>query len=89
MTSTIVYLLGFSNLMLALVTFVLLARPDKMLGVLARIQGVSEAWRMGTLLQKEQLKLLQIGHNLRTPALLLLFGWSFFCGATIRFLYTW
>lgn len=87
MTNALVYILGFSNLMLAMLTFVLLARPDKMLGILSFLSGEAEAWRLGMLLQQDQQRLLILGDKLRWPALLLLFGWSFFCGAVIRFLY--
>ena len=88
MNVAIVYVVGFSNLMLAMLTFVLLARPDKMMGLLARLSGDGEAWRLGTLMHQEQQKLLLLGHQLQWPALFLLFGWSFFCGALIRFLHT-
>ena len=83
----LVYLLGLSNLVLALMTFVLLARPDKMLGILAHLTGLSEEWRLGRLLRTDQQRLLLLSERLRLPALLLLFGWSFFCGAVMRFLY--
>jgi len=88
MVNAIVYILGLSNLLLALLTFVLLARPDKMLGILAYFSGDSEAFRLGKMLQHERNKLIMLGERIRWPVLILLFGWSFFCGALIRFLYT-
>ena len=87
MTIVLVYVLGFSNLMLAMLTFILLARPDKMLGILSYLSGEIDTWRLGMLLRQDQQRLLILGEKLRWPALLLLFGWSFFCGAAIRFLY--
>ena len=83
----VVYLLGLSNLVLALLTFVWLARPDKVLGILAHLNGLSEEWRLGRLLIRDRQRLLLLSERLRFPALVLLFGWSFFCGAVMRFLY--
>ena len=87
MTTLVVCLLGFSNLVLAMSTFILLARPDKMMGLLAYLSGDIRSWRLGTLVQQDQQRLMLLGNQLQIPALVLLFGWSFFCGAAIRFLY--
>jgi hypothetical protein len=87
MNTVFVYFLGFSNLVLAMSTFILLARPDKMLGILAYLSGDIEAWRLGVMLRQDQKRLILLGNKLQLPALVLLFGWSFFCGAAIRFLY--
>ena len=76
--------LVISNLILALLTFVLLARPEKLLGILARIAGVRDEWRLGYLLEADRDRLLHLGRAIGFPALLLLFMWSFFCGVMIR-----
>ena len=86
MNSFLIGALGMSNMILALFTFVLLARPEKLMGILAIIAGVKEEWRFGYLLESDREKLIHLGYSLRYPALLLLFGWSFFCGVMIRFL---
>ena len=84
MISFLVAGLGVSNLLLALFIFVLLARPEKLLGVLARVAGVREEWRRGYLMEADRERLLHLGRSLGFPALLLLFTWSFFCGVMIR-----
>lgn len=86
MISFLVGALGVSNLFLALFTFVLIARPEKLLGILAMVAGVREEWRLGYLMESEREKLLHLGRSLGFPALLLLFAWSFFCGVMIRIL---
>ena len=86
MISFVVGALGVSNLFLALFTFVLIARPEKLLGLLALVAGVREEWRLGYLMESDREKLLHLGRSLGFPALLLLFSWSFFCGVMIRIL---
>ena len=86
-STVLVYGLGLSNLMLAMLVFVLLARPDKMMGLLASVNGRSEEFRLGRLGQQDYRRFLELAEGLHWPAIALLFGWSFFSGALIRFLY--
>ena len=86
MNSLLVVSLGVSSLFLALFTFVLIARPEKLIGILAMIAGVREEWRLGYLMEAERDRLIHLGRSLGFPALLLLFAWSFFCGVMIRIL---
>ena len=86
MNSFLIGILGFSNLVLALLTFVLMTRPEKLLGLLAFVAGVREEWRLGFLMEKERERLLRFGRALAVPTLFLLFMWSVFCGVMIRIL---
>ena len=86
MNSILIGILGISNLSLALFTFVLLARPEKLLGLLAMVAGVREEWRLGYLMESDREKLLHLGRSLGIPILFLLFTWSFLCGVMIRLL---
>lgn len=75
--------LGISNVLLALVVFVLIARPDRAMGWLCTLSGMREVWLSGRLSEKDEARLLDLAHQLRVPMLTLLFGWSFFCGAIL------
>jgi hypothetical protein len=86
MNSFLIIALGVSNLFLALFTFVLLARPEKLLGLLALAAGVREEWRLGYLMESERKRLIHLGRSLGIPLLLFLFTWSFLCGVLIRLL---
>ena len=75
--------LGISNVLLALVVFVLMARPERVMGLLCRLSGMQEVWLSGRLSEQDEARLLDLAHQLRAPMLALLFGWSFFCGAVL------
>ena len=84
MTSTIlVLLLGVSNVALALAVFVLLARPERVMGWLCSLSGMREVWLSGRLSEQDEARLLDLANRLRLPMLALLFGWSFFCDAIL------
>lgn len=83
MTTLLTALLGISNVLLALVVFVLIARPERMMGWLSSLSGMREVWLSGRLSEKDEVRLLNLAHRLRLPLLALLFGWSFFCGAIL------
>ena len=76
-------LLGVSNVLLALGVFVLIARPERMMGWLSTLSGMREVWISGRLSEKDEARLLNLARQLRLPLLALLFGWSFFCGAIL------
>ena len=76
-------LLGVSNVLLALVVFVLIARPERMMGWLSTLSGMRETWLSGRLSEADEAQLLVLARRLQLPLLALLFGWSFFCGAIL------
>lgn len=79
----IALLLGASNVVLALVVFVLMARPERALGWLCFFNGMHEIWLAGRLSEEDETRLLTLARRLGGPSLLLLFGWSFVCGALL------
>ncbi len=83
MISLISVLLALSSILLALGAFVLLARPEQVLGWLAILGSLREVWLSGRLSEEEEDRLMAMAHRLQGPALVLLFSWSFFCGAVL------
>lgn len=71
------------DLLLSLVTFALLARPELFLGLIAQAVGVGEAWRTGRLDEEGRTRLLRVAERAGVPALALLFGFSFIAGALL------
>ena len=76
-------LLGASNVILAVGVFIVMARPERALGFLCHLAGLGEIWRSGRLSEADETRLLILAHQLRWPMLILLFGWSFVCGAVL------
>ena len=76
-------ILGASNVLLAVSVFVLMARPERALGWLARLNGMGDVWLSGRLSEADEERLLTLADRLRWPMLILLFGWSFVCGAIL------
>ena len=70
-------------MLLALAVFVLLARPERAMGWLSTLSGMREVWLSGRLSEQDEARLLSLASRLRVPMLLLLFGWSFVCGAIL------
>ncbi len=75
--------LALSDVLLGLVVFALLARPEAFLGVLAGWTGESRAWDEGRLDELGRLRLLALADRAAVPALILLFAWSFLAGAAL------
>ncbi len=76
-------LLSAADVALGLLVFTLLARPEALLGALARVTGDGAAWDAGRLDDAGRRRLLHLAERAALPALLLLFGWSFLCGALL------
>lgn len=83
MTEALPLLLGLSDLLLALLVFVLLARPELLLGLTARLSGLGERWELGALSEAEELRLRAGLEGLALPALLGLFAWSLLTGGLV------
>lgn len=79
----LVWCLGASNVAMALVVFLVMARPEHMLGWLCHLHGMRDIWRAGKLSAADEAKLLGVAVRLRAPMLVLLFGWSFVSGAIL------
>jgi hypothetical protein len=75
--------LGAANIVLAVAVFIVMARPERALGWLCRLNGMADIWRSGRLSEADETRLLALAVQLRGPLLALLFGWSFVCGAIL------
>lgn len=75
--------LALSDVVLAFLCFVLFARPEALLGLLAGLSGRRVAWREGRLTEADEDALFDLAARLRGPLLAALFGWSFVCGAVV------
>lgn len=83
MNQALVLILAVSDLALALGVFALVARPEATLGLFAALTGDKEALDDGRLDEASRQNLLTLARRAQTPALILLFGWSFLCGAVL------
>jgi len=75
--------LGLSDVVLAVMVFVLFARPDQSIAFAAWMSGASEALYRGGLDATALQRLEDLGRRLRRGLLAFLFVWSFVCGAAI------
>jgi hypothetical protein len=75
--------LALSDVVLAVVVFVLFARPEQSLAFAAWMSGASEALYRGGLDSTALERLEDLGRRLRRGLLAFLFAWSFVCGAAI------
>ena len=75
--------LGLSDVVLAVVVFVLFARPEQSIAFAAWMSGASEALYRGGLDAVALQRLDELGRRLRRALLAFLFAWSFVCGAAI------
>ncbi|MEL6341870.1 MAG: hypothetical protein AAFV53_01975 [Myxococcota bacterium] len=82
-TQLLAMALATSDIALAMAVFVLMARPERAMGWLCRLNGMRELWLSGRLTEQDESRLLALAHRLRWPMLWLLFGWSFVCGAIL------
>ena len=83
MLSVVVGLLAVTNIMLAMSVLVLMLRPEKAFGWLSSLLSKDDDWRLGQLSQEDADRLRHLAFRLQRPLLLLLFSWSFFCGALL------
>ncbi len=77
--------LGLSDVVLAVVVFVLFARPEQSVLFAAWMSGTSEALYAGGLDGTALARLDGLGRRLRRGLLAFLFAWSFLTGAAIAF----
>ena len=82
----LVLVLCLLDLVLAGLTFAGIARPDALLGLVATWVGEGQAWEEGRLDRSGRERLLGVVERAQTPALIVLFGWSFLCGALLAWL---
>jgi hypothetical protein len=75
--------LGLSDVVLAVVVFVLFARPEQSVAFAAWMSGASQALYTGGLDSPALARLDFLGRRLRRGLLAFLFAWSFVCGAAI------
>lgn len=75
--------LGLVDVLLGLVVFSLLARPEAFMGLLASLTGDGAAWEEGRLDEAGRLRLLTLSSRASYLALILLFAWSFLAGALL------
>ena len=75
--------LGLSDVLLAVVVFLLFARPEQSVAFAAWVSGTSEALYRGGLDGPALERLDGLGRRLRRGLLAFLFAWSFVCGAAI------
>ena len=83
MLTVVAGLLAITNIMLAMSVLVLMLRPEKAFGWLSSLVRQEDAWRMGQLSEDDVDRLRYLAIRLHRPLLLLLFSWSFFCGALL------
>ena len=80
------FLFLVANLILAILVFVLIARPERLMGLLAYLGRLQEEWRSRRLSLDQEEQLLNMAKRMQLVALLLLLGCSFFSGAIIAYL---
>jgi hypothetical protein len=75
--------LALSDVVLAVVVFVLFARPEQSVAFAAWLSGASPALYAGGLDGQALARLDGLGRRVRRGLLAFLFAWSFVCGAAI------
>ena len=75
-----------SNLLFAMLVFVLIGKPSLLQGWLAKFVGLQAEWKFGSLSSSEQERLNNIGRRLGYLSLWALFVWSFLSGILLRLL---
>ena len=73
-----------ANLLLALFVFVLIARPERLMGFLAYFGHLQKEWRERRLSLEQEEQLLNIASRMQTICVLLLLVCSFFLGLLLR-----
>ena len=74
-----------SALAFTIICFVLLSRPEKLLGLLVIFSGEQEAWHSGRIDGELEKKHYAIAKRVEWLVLLALFGWSVLCGALLAY----
>lgn len=82
----ILLLVVCSNVLLALIVFVLLGKPSVFEGGLSRLVGLHLEWQFGTLSGDDAQRIEQLGIRLGRIGLVVLFVWSFLSGLLLRIL---
>ena len=65
--------------------FVLLSRPEKLLGILVIFSGEQEAWHSGKIDSDLEQKHYAVAKKLEWLVLFALFGWSVLCGGLLAY----
>ena len=86
MVSLIAVVLSSLGFGLAMLAFVAWARPEYLVGLLARGLGRGEAWRGGVLDPAEEELMEQVVRRMQIPLLFVVFSWSFLVGAVVCWL---
>ncbi len=84
--ATILIVIVSSNLLFALLVFVLIGKPSLMQGWLAKFVGLQAEWQFGSLSNSERDRINTIGRRLGYLSLWALFVWSFLSGVLLRLL---
>ena len=75
-----------ANLIVAMLVFVLMTRPEKMLGIVAYLTDLHADWKQGSITEEDLYRLMRVAKKIQWLALFSLFGFSFMCGSLIAFL---
>ena len=86
MIDVLVFVLMFVNLFIALSVFVLIVRPEKIMGFLAYLGSRRQDWESGNLDEMAEYRLFMLARRLQIFGLLLLFLFSFVSGALISYI---
>ena len=85
MIQFITSILILSAFAFTLLCFVLISRPEKLLGLFVLFSGHQEDWHSGKIDSELEQRHYAIVKRLEWLVLLALFGWSIFCGAMLAY----
>ena len=85
MIQFITSILILSAFFFTLLCFVLISRPEKLLGLLMLLSGHQEDWHSGKIDSDLEQRHYAIAKRLEWLVLFALFGWSIFCGAMLAY----
>ena len=85
MIQFITSMLILSAFAFTLLCFVLISRPEKLLGLLVFFSGHQEDWHSGKIDGELEQKHYAIARRIEWFVLFALFGWSVFCGAMLAY----
>lgn len=83
MVTALALILALSDVLLAVVAFLWLLRPESAVGIVARFSGQFEALQRGELSEHDQERLLWAARVARLPLIAVLFLWSFTVGVVL------
>ena len=75
-----------SNLLFALIVFILIGKPSLVQGWLSRFVGLQAEWEFGSLSSADKERIDNVGKRLGYLSLFALFVWSFLSGVLLRLL---